>query len=122
MVNYSRARPIAIALAIGVVASIPAAKSSAAQSRQDLVILRGAEVETISFKQGRAAPSKGVVVFRGKPAKPRPAPPKDTPTLVAGDKLWFVDREKNRIGACRLWETEYVESWVIRCWSRPLPY
>ena len=119
--NYPRAGAIAIVLATGIIVSISAVMSAAAQSQQTVVVQRGSEVETISYKPGSAASSKGVVVVSGKPANRRSAS-KEPLTLLGGDKIWFVDRENDRLETCRLWKTSYTDGWFIRCWSRRLPY
>lgn len=44
----------------------------------------------------------------------------DDPVIVAGNRLWLVDRTDGRIVACRQIKTSTVDGWRIRCSERGL--
>jgi hypothetical protein len=50
-----------------------------------------------------------------------PAAGPEEPRIVAGDRVWFVDREAGRLTACRLITTIQVGGQAVRCTERRLP-
>ena len=50
-----------------------------------------------------------------------PAAGPEEPRVVAGDRVWFVDREAGRLTACRLINTIQVGGQAVRCTERRLP-
>ncbi len=64
-----------------------------------------------------------VSVLRGRPGPPPAAAPSAAPapvTLLAGERLWLVDRDRGRILGCRLERTTQVGERRIRCAERTL--
>jgi hypothetical protein len=64
-------------------------------------------------------------ILRGSVAPPppavEPAAGPGEPLIAAGDRVWFVDRERRRLTGCRLINTIYVDTQAIRCTERRLP-
>jgi hypothetical protein len=63
-------------------------------------------------------------ILRGSVAPPpaiEPAVGPEEPRIVAGDRVWFIDREAGRLTACRLINTIQVGGQAVRCTERRLP-
>ena len=98
------------------------------QDGQTVTVHRGAAVTTTGT-QDVAALSNGVVVSRGKMGVPRrgTAPVSasqqriDRLEPIAGEELWLIDREKNRLFACLTRGTGRVGGLAIVCTKRRLP-
>lgn len=94
---------------------------AAAQDAGSVIIYRGAQAETVRFDD-----RGGVTVVRGQPAA-QPAEPaypaarRKVDRTVAGDTLWIVDGEADRLFACELRRTTQVGGRRIRCIERALP-
>ena len=93
-----------------------------AQEGGAVTIIRGAQVETVRFTdQG------GVTVIRGQPAAQPDATPEHWAArhklgrTAAGDTLWLIDEQTDRLIACELRRTTQVGERRIRCVERALP-
>lgn len=68
--------------------------------------------------EGRSPTDGQVAVYRGSaiaPARPRAEPRPVAAEFVGGKRLWLVDRERDRLVACRLVRTATVGRSRIRC-------
>jgi len=103
-----------IAAAAVVLAALTAANAQA-QDGGAVVVLRGAQSETVRFTT-----AGGVKVERGQPpAKPVAIPetaglPSVT-VVAAGETLWIVDEAGTRLRACEVRATTQVGRRTIRC-------
>ncbi len=87
----------------------------------EVTIYRGAQAETVHLNE-----STGVAVMRGQPVSELPAQTarythKPVAHMDAGNTLWIVDSESDRLFACELRNTTQVGGRKIRCRSRRLP-
>jgi len=87
----------------------------------EVTIYRGAQAETVHLNE-----STGVTVMRGQPVTELPAQMtryehRPVAQTAAGNTLWIVDSESDRLFACELRNTTQVGVRKIRCRSRRLP-
>lgn len=78
------------------------------------------------YRGGRAEVPSAIPVLRGSSAMGLPAPPsvpESAPPaeVVAGDRLWLVDRGSGGLVACRLGASTQVGRDRIRCTAADLP-
>lgn len=75
------------------------------------------------YRGGQANVAPGVRVYRGssRMGSPPSAPVRRRPEILAGDRLWILDRDDGELVACRTGASGYVGRDRIRCAAREFP-
>ena len=126
--SYVKGIMVGAGLIAGFAASVSTAETHATSDDSEVVVVRGAEVERVTFESRTTSLDSGVVVIRGTPSEAGKIEERDhmrgheqyVPRwqVVGGKRMWFLDTVDGTVIACYLAATGYVGKRVVRCASQ----